>query len=60
VGKAKRAHRDSSTLASPDVGTARRGFAHPPHDAQANAAVDSDIRSNLLPGESPMFSGGRR
>ncbi|RJF70813.1 hypothetical protein D4Q52_15630 [Rhodopseudomonas palustris] len=27
---------------------------------QPNGAVDSDIRSNLLPGESPMFSGGRR
>jgi len=27
---------------------------------QPSGAVDSDIRSNLLPGESPMFSGGRR
>ncbi|ABD06170.1 conserved hypothetical protein [Rhodopseudomonas palustris HaA2] len=27
---------------------------------QPGGAVDSDIRSNLLPGESPMFSGGRR
>jgi hypothetical protein len=27
---------------------------------QSGGAVDSDIRSNLLPGESPMFSGGRR
>jgi hypothetical protein len=28
--------------------------------AQPSGAVDSDIRSSLLPGESPMFSGGRR
>ncbi|RED37938.1 hypothetical protein BJ123_10516 [Rhodopseudomonas thermotolerans] len=27
---------------------------------QYNGTTDSDIRSNLLPGESPMFSGGRR
>jgi hypothetical protein len=27
---------------------------------QPSGAVDSDIRSSLLPGESPMFSGGRR
>ncbi|MBI5131753.1 MAG: hypothetical protein HZA66_20120 [Rhodopseudomonas palustris] len=27
---------------------------------QPNGAIDSDIRSNLLPGESPMFAGGRR
>lgn len=28
--------------------------------AQPSGLVDSDIRSSLLPGESPMFSGGRR
>lgn len=28
--------------------------------AQPSGLVDSDIRSNLLPGESPMFSRGRR
>ncbi|WP_022722482.1 hypothetical protein [Rhodopseudomonas sp. B29] len=28
--------------------------------AQGAGPVDSDIRSSLLPGESPMFSGGRR
>lgn len=27
---------------------------------QPNGRVDSDIRSSLLPGESPMFAGGRR
>jgi len=27
---------------------------------QPGERVDSDIRSNLLPGESPLFSGGRR
>lgn len=27
---------------------------------QPNGQVDSDIRSSLLPGESPMFAGGRR